>query len=378
MRRTGGKSVDRELDASDDQTLHLIGHHMVEPFCRYAWLQAARRRQRFEFIGVCPGVYSGLPGRVLRTLIYGGCRLTRACAAFPILPFGSPSCCFIERCGYPTDTIFPWAYFVDGPADPSPIQVNHPARLPYLGRLVARKNVPGLVAAAAGLRRTGLSFELTIVGEGPEEAAVRQSVQQHGLADRVTLRPFTPPSEVHREIAPPRRVGAPYAGRRLGRSDQRSHAIGPGSGHDRPGGAADLIHPSGAATFARPAMAPNWRRRWPSRVGDPQRLLAMCRAALAFAPRVSPEAAAAYLLRIARHALGCEPRPTAPWLEPQSSPQPTASLSAELGEGCRFRPSPVRTQPAEPETHSAHPAKEAAREQPLSQGQMAPRPVAWP
>jgi glycosyltransferase involved in cell wall biosynthesis len=70
---------------------------------------------------------------------------------------------------------------------PSPPAVRASARLElvFLGFLVARKNLPFLVDLAAELRERA-DFRLTIVGDGPYRAALRESFTRRGLDPWVT------------------------------------------------------------------------------------------------------------------------------------------------------------------------------------------------
>lgn len=77
--------------------------------------------------------------------------------------------------GYPEDRIFPFAYFVDPPkqhegSGASTSAADRPIQIGYVGRLVKMKGVFDLVAAAAKL---GASAQLTVVGSGPEEHALK-------------------------------------------------------------------------------------------------------------------------------------------------------------------------------------------------------------
>ena len=58
-------------------------------------------------------------------------------------------------------------------------------QLVFVGRLVSEKGIPVLLQAMALLRQRGLTPLLSIIGSGPEEAALRQQVQILGLEDQV-------------------------------------------------------------------------------------------------------------------------------------------------------------------------------------------------
>ena len=54
-------------------------------------------------------------------------------------------------------------------------------RLLFVGRLATQKNLPMLIDAASRLKARGRSFELLIVGDGPEEARLRAIAAKSGL-----------------------------------------------------------------------------------------------------------------------------------------------------------------------------------------------------
>ncbi len=62
-----------------------------------------------------------------------------------------------------------------------------PMRILYVGRLSAAKNVQVLVDAIANLTRNGDEVRCTIVGEGPERAALERQLDREGLRGRVEL-----------------------------------------------------------------------------------------------------------------------------------------------------------------------------------------------
>jgi glycosyltransferase involved in cell wall biosynthesis len=60
-------------------------------------------------------------------------------------------------------------------------------RLAAAGRLIARKNVPLMVAAVDGLRLEGVNATLDVYGEGPDKQAIERLVVERGIQDRVFL-----------------------------------------------------------------------------------------------------------------------------------------------------------------------------------------------
>jgi len=60
-------------------------------------------------------------------------------------------------------------------------------RLGFAGRLIAKKGVPILIAAAARLRARGWRFHLRIAGEGSQADRIAQLIADQGLQDHVTM-----------------------------------------------------------------------------------------------------------------------------------------------------------------------------------------------
>jgi glycosyltransferase involved in cell wall biosynthesis len=86
--------------------------------------------------------------------------------------------------GYPSEKVFPFAYFVAPPrlsrssSGETGGQGRPAVRVGYVGRLVAMKGVFDLVQAVARLKRPA---HLTLVGGGLDEAALRKTCLEHGV-----------------------------------------------------------------------------------------------------------------------------------------------------------------------------------------------------
>jgi colanic acid/amylovoran biosynthesis glycosyltransferase len=70
---------------------------------------------------------------------------------------------------------------------PRPERRSGPFHIVSVGRLVRTKGFVDLVAAAHQLKRRGLQFTCTIVGEGHDRAEVEAAIAEHQVADRVRL-----------------------------------------------------------------------------------------------------------------------------------------------------------------------------------------------
>jgi glycosyltransferase involved in cell wall biosynthesis len=67
------------------------------------------------------------------------------------------------------------------------IGAEEPLRLAYLGRLVSEKGLPVLFRAIQHLEEHGLTFHLTVMGDGPERSNLEALVNEIKLSDRVTF-----------------------------------------------------------------------------------------------------------------------------------------------------------------------------------------------
>ncbi len=88
------------------------------------------------------------------------------------------------------------------PVTPMPTLGGEPAALPvgiphsvvYVGRLITRKGVRYLLDALALLKKQGLPLDLTVVGDGPERAALKAQALAFGIP--VVFTGFVPPDQV--------------------------------------------------------------------------------------------------------------------------------------------------------------------------------------
>lgn len=60
----------------------------------------------------------------------------------------------------------------------------------YVGRFVSEKGLPLLIEAAQILDRDGVSFQLLMIGDGPERAALEQQAEAFGLRDKIQFTGF--------------------------------------------------------------------------------------------------------------------------------------------------------------------------------------------
>lgn len=65
------------------------------------------------------------------------------------------------------------------------VAAGQPLKLLYVGRLAAEKGVPVLLRSLIALKNEGYAFQLTLLGDGAERAALEAEVKEHGLDQMV-------------------------------------------------------------------------------------------------------------------------------------------------------------------------------------------------
>lgn len=77
---------------------------------------------------------------------------------------------------------------------------NQPPVILAVGRLIEKKGLRYLVEACRHLAQRGQGFECRIIGQGPEEAALRRLAADHALSDRVRLLGALPQEQVREQL----------------------------------------------------------------------------------------------------------------------------------------------------------------------------------
>ncbi len=82
---------------------------------------------------------------------------------------------------------------------PGTFDPNQPARILYIGRFPPEKNAAAVPAVLERIR--GLDWRCAMLGDGPQMEAIRQSLAQSGLSERVELPGWVSPQEVNQWLA---------------------------------------------------------------------------------------------------------------------------------------------------------------------------------
>lgn len=148
------------------------------------------RRKEKEWLSYVRGAFRLLPGyhatRNFASAIIIGSKFT-----WSQMPYR-----YRHKCFYiPENGIDPARFNVrrNGPA-------KRPIRVVFLGRLVPYKGADMLVEAAAPLIRAGL-LRLTIIGDGPHQAELRESIKSQAISDAVEMTGWLEHQQVQSHLA---------------------------------------------------------------------------------------------------------------------------------------------------------------------------------
>lgn len=189
--------------------------------------------------------------------------------------------------------------------EPMPLAPTAPATTPsrregavFVGRLTAQKRVADLLEAVSLLARRGDAPHLTVVGDGPERAALERRAAAADLAGRVSFEGMVPPDAVSALLAGKRVCVLPSVDEGLGLVVAEALVAGVPVVATRSGGIPDLLTDPEAGALVPPgdpgALADAIRRV----AGDDRFLAGAARAGQALQRRLSPDAVAQRFERI--------------------------------------------------------------------------------
>lgn len=142
---------------------------------------------------------AGLRGAVKR-VIYGALFRRRRKHVEAVLATGAETTAWVAARGMPTNRVFPFAYFLPNAncTQSAKRERAQHFRLIYVGQLIERKRVDFLLDVLA--RVESKNIELTVVGSGPQEEALRTRAEQL-LGSRLRWLGSLPMDEVPAELA---------------------------------------------------------------------------------------------------------------------------------------------------------------------------------
>jgi glycosyltransferase involved in cell wall biosynthesis len=303
--------VESVVSQSRSDTLHLISDALFNPISRAAWQCCRRKGVPFGFISICPGMYVGKAGQILRRAFYQLYVRRAACAANPILAISAECREFFAKSGFCSRRIYPWAYFVDDPPMVAAPSNAESLRLLYLGRLLKRKRVDLLLRAYAEARAENSAISLSIIGDGPERALLERMAQELNLRD-IPFHASIPHQRVHAELQKHDVLVLPTECDDWGVVVNEALQSGLAVITTKNAGAHELIANSGAGIVTR-CDTPSLKSAILSLANSAEKLMAMRSRARSYSESITPETAAQYLRAIVKHTLYGTPRPVAPW-----------------------------------------------------------------
>jgi glycosyltransferase involved in cell wall biosynthesis len=171
------------VDSMQD-SLHLIVGTRGWKLGRQAYLAASQRGARIALLQES-GDPRGLRG-LARRAAYSLQHAQMAKHVEFVLAMGEMGTHWYQQCGWPIESVFPYAYFMERAETVCPSvlgQNSDPVQIVYAGQFIRRKGLDLLLHSLSAL--TALDWRLSLVGSGPEEAALRAMADGLGLSDRI-------------------------------------------------------------------------------------------------------------------------------------------------------------------------------------------------
>jgi glycosyltransferase involved in cell wall biosynthesis len=157
----------------------------------------------------------------------------------------------------------------------------------FVGRLTRQKGVHDLLDALARLKRAGLSIDLTVVGDGPERAALKAQAIALGLP--VMFTGFVPPERVFDHLAGKRIFILPSVNEGLGLAVAEALALGVPVVATRSGGIPDLMRDPEAGALVPPGNPGALAEAIKMVLSEDRFAIGALRAGKAIAERLTPE-----------------------------------------------------------------------------------------
>jgi len=194
--------IDQLLHRDEKNTMHIFSGMRAYPFVKGAFRRACKTDACISFIAEIPR-FQGIKG-ILRKIVYtlDAYRYRRRIEC--IFAIGRKAPDWFNSCGYPATKIYPFAYFVEAPKVLIPENVMRGpggrCRISFIGSLVRGKGVDLLLKVLARLPE-GISWQLTIIGDGPERVVLEQLRDKLGLSSFVTFSGSLPNAKAMVQLA---------------------------------------------------------------------------------------------------------------------------------------------------------------------------------
>lgn len=167
--------------------IHIFAGMRSCPLVKGALHLILRTEAKFGLYSEIPDNPYGLSGFAKRLLYSIDALKLRNRLSF-FLAIGNNGSNWYRNCGYSTDIIFPFGYFLEAP-NQNPVSTakilsaKNEFRIVFIGNLIKRKGVDILLTAAAKLQK--FIWEIDILGDGIERQALLEMRDSLGLKERV-------------------------------------------------------------------------------------------------------------------------------------------------------------------------------------------------
>ena len=271
------------------------------------WLARRNLEQWIVMEKVNDGGFMG----AMRRTEYGRCVRRMREMVEGILAIGEGTREWLVRRGWNRQQVYPFAYFLPLPRDRmGDTRERGRYRIVFVGQLIRRKRVDLVIEALRRLPKRDV--ELTVVGGGPLEEALRRRVGGE-LGGRVSLVGRVPMGVVQRYVAQADCLVLPSSHDGWGVVVSEALMVGtPVICSDRCG-AAVVVRRSGQGGVFKSGDVGDLTRRIEAEVARGGQSATWRRELKRWAECLGADAGAAYLRQIMRHAAGDGSRPSSPW-----------------------------------------------------------------
>ena len=297
------------IESGSQQTIHVLAGARWTLLGNEAtrWCRTLRRRMGVLTEAPDPRGLRGLARRAK----YTAERFTMGRHYEFILAMGEMGVRWFGQCGYLSARLFPFAYVTEEQPDFGIESRPGPVRLLFVGRLVALKGLDVLFRALAC--QSTQSWELQVIGNGPEDESLRALALELGIGNRVEWVGKLPIEEIPERMARSDVMVLPSHKDGWGAVVNEALMVGTPVICSTACGAAELLREpwlgavfkAGSVEGLATALG-HWTAAGPRTPAERQRIREWSRC-------ISGERVSDYFLAIMEHVFNGAPRPTAPW-----------------------------------------------------------------
>lgn len=297
------------ITSSSKDSIHVLAGARWTPLGNLAARQCLELRRRVGIMSEAPDP-RGIPGWG-RWIKYTTERYARGYRYDFLLGMGEMGVRWFRSCGYSVRKSFPFTYVTE----PAPsVRLNGAISkivLLFVGQFIVRKGLDLLLHALAGMPLR--SWELRLLGDGPEKTSLQRLAQELGIQDRVTWLAKRDVSGVQMEMkkADVTILASRHDG--WGAVVNESLMAGTPVVCSTACGAADLIRQPWLGTVFRSGSVPDLTKALHAWIERGNRSDAERERIRTWANCISGETVARYFAAIVEHVYSAAPRPVAEW-----------------------------------------------------------------